>query len=88
MQNAINDLNFFDDISSAIDPDTLWLAPEILRTYPPRRSTQPGDVYSFAVILYEMCTRNEPYVTESWYLSLEGMHHGNISVQKFPQICT
>ena len=56
-----------------INPELLWMAPEILRRYPPRKTSQPGDVYSFAIILYEMCTRNEPYVTESWYQSLEGM---------------
>ncbi|XP_053380189.1 atrial natriuretic peptide receptor 1-like [Mercenaria mercenaria] len=52
-------------------PELLWMAPEHLRIYPPRRSSQPGDVYSFAIILYEMCTRNEPYVNESWYMSLD-----------------
>ena len=58
---------FLTDIS-----DLLWIAPEILRNYPPRRVSQSGDVYSFAIILYEMTTRNEPYVSESWYQSVEG----------------
>ena len=48
------------------------MAPEILRKYPLRTATHAGDVYSFAIILYEMCSRNEPYVTEAWYQSLEG----------------
>ncbi|XP_052788739.1 atrial natriuretic peptide receptor 1-like [Mya arenaria] len=49
----------------------IWMAPEHLRSYPPRQSSPAGDVYSFAIILYEMCTRAEPYVSESWYKSLE-----------------
>lgn len=56
------------------------MAPEILRKYPPRIATQPGDVYSFAIILYEMCTRNEPYVTEEWYQSLEGNDLCNVLI--------
>ena len=49
------------------------MAPESLRGYPPRQYTQSGDVYSFAIILYEMCTRKEPYVTEDWYETVEGV---------------
>ena len=60
-------------IVSVIIPELLWMAPEILRKYPPRRATQMGDVYSFAIILYEICTRNEPYIAEEWYISLEGI---------------
>ena len=48
------------------------MAPEMLRNYPPRKVSQQGDVYSFAIILYEMCTRNEPYISEPWYQSIEG----------------
>ena len=55
-------------------PELLWMAPEHLRVYPPRVSSQFGDVYSFAIILYEMCTRTEPYVTEPWYRSLDGVY--------------
>ncbi|XP_053381094.1 atrial natriuretic peptide receptor 1-like [Mercenaria mercenaria] len=50
-------------------PSMLWMAPEHVRAYPPRKSSQLGDVYSFGIILYEMCTRNEPYVNEEWYSS-------------------
>lgn len=53
----------------------LWMAPELLRTFPPRRYSQPGDVYSFAIILYELATRIEPYTNESWYQSVDGMIH-------------
>ncbi|WAR31870.1 ANPRA-like protein, partial [Mya arenaria] len=49
----------------------LWMAPEHLRNYPPRQKSQTGDVYSFAIILYEICTRAEPYVSEMWYTSLD-----------------
>ena len=65
-------LNTLKSIFPVVNSELLWMAPEILRNYPPRKASQPGDVYSFAIILYEMCTRNEPYVTESWYQSLEG----------------
>lgn len=44
--------------------DLLWTAPEILRetsssTVP--GGTQPGDVYSFAIIMQEVIVRGEPY---------------------------
>ena len=53
-------------------PELLWVAPEILRNHPRRSKSQPGDVYSFSIILFEMCTRNEPFITEPWYHTLEG----------------
>ncbi|KAH3830451.1 hypothetical protein DPMN_103695 [Dreissena polymorpha] len=53
--------------------ELLWMAPEHLRLYPAsRQRSQAGDVYSFAVILYEMCTRAEPFTEESWYISISG----------------
>jgi len=40
----------------------LWTAPEILReNNPPRRGTQRGDVYSFAIVCYEIMMRTEPF---------------------------
>jgi len=40
----------------------LWTAPEILReNNPSRRGTQRGDVYSYAIICYEIMMRTEPY---------------------------
>ncbi|ELU17880.1 hypothetical protein CAPTEDRAFT_101739, partial [Capitella teleta] len=40
----------------------LWTAPEILReNFPPARGTQKGDVYSFAIVMFEIITRSEPY---------------------------
>ncbi|ELT89212.1 hypothetical protein CAPTEDRAFT_213138 [Capitella teleta] len=40
----------------------LWTAPEILReNFPPQQGTQKGDVYSFAVVMFEIIMRTEPY---------------------------
>ncbi len=40
----------------------LWTAPEILRmNFPLERGTPKGDVYSFAIIAYEIMMRSEPY---------------------------
>ncbi|PIK45495.1 putative speract receptor isoform X2 [Apostichopus japonicus] len=40
----------------------LWRAPELLRDpNPPLAGTQKGDVYSFAIILYEIALRDGPY---------------------------
>ncbi|GLV44985.1 Guanylyl cyclase at 32E [Carabus blaptoides fortunei] len=40
----------------------LWRAPELLRQHiPPARGTQKGDVYSFAIVLYEIIGRAGPW---------------------------
>ncbi|KAK9723098.1 Protein tyrosine and serine/threonine kinase [Popillia japonica] len=40
----------------------LWTAPEFLRmTNPPRNGSQKGDVYSFAIIVHEIITREGPF---------------------------
>ena len=36
----------------------LWMAPEVLRGTP---ATKPSDVYSFGIVMWEVCTRQEPY---------------------------
>jgi len=45
-----------------VDAGKLWTAPEILRqNNPPRGGTQRADVYSYAIICYEIMMRTEPY---------------------------
>ncbi|KAL8614638.1 hypothetical protein ACOMHN_037490 [Nucella lapillus] len=39
----------------------LWRAPELLRDSAPSRGTQEGDVYAFAIILFEIYGRRGPY---------------------------
>ncbi|KAF7996629.1 hypothetical protein HCN44_002275 [Aphidius gifuensis] len=42
--------------------DLLWTAPELLRhTALRKRGTQPGDVYSFGIIMQEVIVRGEPF---------------------------
>ncbi|XP_023229803.1 guanylate cyclase 32E-like [Centruroides sculpturatus] len=44
----------------------IWQAPELLRMMnPPARGTQKGDVYSFAIILYEIIGRSGPWGPDS-----------------------
>jgi len=48
-----------------VDAGKLWTAPEILReNNPPLCGTQRGDVYSYAVVCYEIMMRSEPYNLE------------------------
>lgn len=48
----------------------LWTAPEFLRAGHHTGGSQPGDVYSFAIILQEVTTREEPFSKSN--LSTEG----------------
>ncbi|KAJ9584443.1 hypothetical protein L9F63_021218 [Diploptera punctata] len=51
--------------------DLLWTAPELLRNSSLRKTgTQPGDVYSFGIIMQEVVVRGEPFCMLS--LSPEG----------------
>ena len=52
-------------------PELLWRAPEHLRHSMPHSGSQPGDVYSFGIVLGEIVTREAPYETELGYLELE-----------------
>lgn len=55
--------------------DLLWTAPELLRSETlRRRGSQPGDVYSFAIIMQEVVVRGEPFCMLS--LSPEGELNG------------
>jgi len=57
--------------------ELLWTAPELLREPPiRRRGSQPGDVYSFGIIIQEVVLRGEPFCTLN--LTPEG------TIQKMP----
>ncbi|KAH9508106.1 Nitrogen permease reactivator protein [Bulinus truncatus] len=47
--------------------DSFWVAPELLAC--PGRATQKGDVYSLAIIMSEILTREEPYSNEKDYMT-------------------
>lgn len=50
-------------------PGKLWTSPELLReNIPPPLGTQAGDVYSFAVVCFEVVTRSEPYNFDNFAL--------------------
>ncbi|XP_015179191.1 PREDICTED: retinal guanylyl cyclase 2-like isoform X3 [Polistes dominula] len=47
---------------SKLSRDLLWTAPELLRDVNLRKKgTQPGDVYSFGIIMQEVIVRGEPF---------------------------
>ncbi len=42
-----------------------WIAPELLRSYSPTpQGTQPGDIFSFGMILYLLVFERPPYQGE------------------------
>lgn len=57
-------LNFYFSFSreERVIKRSLWKAPELLRMIdPPIQGTQKGDVYSFAILLYEIFGRKGPF---------------------------
>ncbi len=44
-----------------LNEEKLWRAPELLRIANQSGGTQKGDVYSFAIILYEIFNRRGPW---------------------------
>ncbi|XP_005105995.1 atrial natriuretic peptide receptor 1-like [Aplysia californica] len=50
--------------------DKLWVAPELLRSG--EKGSQEGDVYSLAIIMSEIISREEPYSTDKEYLTTQG----------------
>eukprot|EP01156_Anaeramoeba_ignava_P012090 Anaeramoba_ignava/a487284_35.p1 GENE.a487284_35~~a487284_35.p1 ORF type:complete len:372 (+),score=105.07 a487284_35:71-1117(+) len=62
-----------------------WMAPEIFRNEP---YNEKADVYSYAIVLWELCTRSFPYVkiSDPIQIGLEvGYHHMRPDISKVKQ---
>nr|KAI8750182.1 atrial natriuretic peptide receptor 1-like [Biomphalaria glabrata] len=55
--------------NQTLEKDLLWVAPELLRHG--GKPTPQGDVYSLAIIMSEMLTREEPYSNDKEYLTIK-----------------
>ncbi|KAH9498148.1 hypothetical protein Btru_008389 [Bulinus truncatus] len=63
--------SFFEDVTSQqYKHACLWKAPEILRSGD-RRGQPEADIYSFAIIMSEVITRDFPFSNEILYLTIE-----------------
>ena len=65
----INELDFISD--------HMWTAPEFLVKNAPTEKTKAADVYSYGIILKEICVRNDPY--EDSCLTPNGKHEGSVA---------
>ena len=52
--------------------ELLWTAPEILRDPQNNEPSKESDIYSAAIVMYEILTRNEPFETERLDIGTEG----------------
>ena len=57
-------LNFDPQITFAL-PGKLWRAPEFILSNNDFKGSQKGDIYSFAIIINEILTRQFPFETYS-----------------------
>lgn len=58
--------------------ELFWTAPELLEEDVAVRSSQPGDVYSYGIILSELLNREEPYSSLCMEPRGEFLHHCEI----------
>jgi atrial natriuretic peptide receptor A len=61
--------------------EQLWTAPELLRmgSQRPPEGTQKGDVYSFAIIVHEIITRQGPFYLHNMDLTPRGELYQHIA---------
>ncbi|KAH9502938.1 hypothetical protein Btru_072416 [Bulinus truncatus] len=64
---------------------SFWTAPEVLRSEFTEWPTQSGDVYSYAIVLHEVFTRDEPYIELANDMSPEQIIHAVIHNRLRPE---
>ncbi|KAH9498564.1 Nitrogen permease reactivator protein, partial [Bulinus truncatus] len=60
-----------DVISQEYKHDCMWKAPEVLKSGSAHAGSKEADVYSFAIILQEILTKDAPYSVESAYMTTD-----------------